>query len=159
MTRQVVRALESRVAPPNPFAVIWRWRYEAALLVGGPFLVSVASWQIVVTVAGLLAGLVSVSPFARRIAVARFWCVVTPHRIRTACAEALLITRRGRLPVVLWTRPIESGERVWIYCRAGIVAADFVDNAPLIASACWARQVSVTESPSRPAVIHVDVIR
>ncbi|GAB1819410.1 hypothetical protein HerbRD11066_25740 [Herbidospora sp. RD11066] len=147
------------MAPPNPFVVVWRWRYEAALLIGGPFLVSWAGWQVAISVAGLLAGLVSASPFARRLALARIRCVVTPHRIRTACAEALIVTRKGRLPVVLWIRPTSTGERVWIYCRAGITVADFVETAPLIASACWAREVRVTESPRRPAVVHVDVIR
>ncbi|TKK90546.1 hypothetical protein FDA94_06020 [Herbidospora galbida] len=159
MTRQLVRALESRVAPPGPFVVVWRWRYEAALLIGGPLFVSLAGWQIVVTVAGLLVALVSVSPFARRYALARLWCVVIPHRIRAACAEALVVTRRGRLPIVLWTRPSREGERVWVYCRAGITEADFADTASLIASACWAREVRVTKSPRHPAVIRVDVIR
>nr|WP_062341083.1 hypothetical protein [Herbidospora sakaeratensis] len=159
MTRQLVRALEGRVAPPGPFVVVWRWRYEAALLIGGPFLVSAVGWQLVVTVAGLLVALVSVSPFARRRALARLWCVVTPHRIRTACAEALIVTRRGRLPVVLWTGPTREGERVWVYCRAGITEADFAGTAPLIASACWAREVRVTKSARHPAVIRVDVIR
>lgn len=157
--RRIVRVQEGRVAPPNPFVVVWRWRYEAALLIGGPFFVSWVGWQYVVTVASLLAALVSVSPLACRYARARLMCVVTPHRVRAACAEALVVTRKGKLPMVLWTKPTRDGERLWLYCRPGITPADLAEAESVITVACWARSIRTGTSERSQAFVWLDIVR
>lgn len=115
----VLRFIEretSPVARPGPLVVLWRWRYETALLLGGPA-VGVVAVRAVGPAAAIVAGslvvlLVLVWPQARREVAGRFWCVVTPHRVRKACAEALIVNRRGKLPVILRTKPEPFGERV-----------------------------------------------
>ena len=49
-------------------------------------------------------------PPSRRRFTARAWCVITPHRVRTGCAQAWIHTRDGHLPVVLYTVPAGFGE-------------------------------------------------
>ena len=69
----------------------------------------------------------------------RAWCVVTPHRIRTGCTHAWIQTRDGRLPVALYTVPADFGERVWLWCRAGITARNLQAARDVGRHACWAR--------------------
>lgn len=48
------------------------------------------------------------------------WAVVTPRRVRSACAHAWLHSRTGRLPMVLRTRVVADGEEVLLLLRAGL---------------------------------------
>ncbi|MFI7030712.1 hypothetical protein ACIBK1_18570 [Microbispora rosea] len=163
----VLRLIEretSPVARPGPLVVLWRWRYEATLLVGGPAVVGVAvraAGPAVTIVAGSLVGLlVLLWPQARREVAGRFWCVVTPHRVRKACAEALIVSRRGKLPVILRTRPEPFGERLWVWCRAGTSPGDLERARDMIAAACWlAHEVRIARDPHRTSVVIVDVLR
>ncbi|MEV4295604.1 hypothetical protein [Microbispora rosea] len=163
----VLRFIEretSPVARPGPLVVLWRWRYEAMLLVGGPAVVGVAvraAGPAVTIVAGSLVGLlVLLWPQARREVAGRFWCVVTPHRVRKACAEALIVSRRGKLPVILRTRPEPFGERLWVWCRAGTSPGDLEQARDMIAAACWlAHEVRIARDPHRTSVVIVDVLR
>jgi hypothetical protein len=95
------------------------------------------------------------SPFL----LARFWCLVTRHRLQRTCWELRLHTRSGRLPLILHTRATKVGERAWILARAGIRAADFTDCAPDFAAACGAREARVTISPRWAQLITVDILR
>ncbi|MGW5264434.1 hypothetical protein ACWEQG_25955 [Microbispora sp. NPDC004025] len=166
-THLVLRFIEretSPVARPGPLVVLWRWRYETVLLVGGPAVVVLAvrtAGPAVTIVAGsLVCLLVLVWPQARREVAGRFWCVVTPHRVRTACAEALIVSRRGKLPVILRTRPEPFGERLWVWCRAGTSPGDLERARDVIAAACWlAREVRITRDPHRTSLVIVDVLR
>ena len=67
-----------------------------------------------ITLAGLL-GLALAVPHSRRVITRRFWCVLARHRLQRLCYEARLHTRSGRLPLILWTRPTNVGERIWIF--------------------------------------------
>lgn len=40
-------------------------------------------------------------PPLRRFAVDRAWCVITPHRVRAGCAEGLIYSGRGKIPIIL----------------------------------------------------------
>ncbi|WP_157099642.1 hypothetical protein [Microbispora sp. ATCC PTA-5024] len=163
----VLRVLESELAPvarPGPFVLLWRWRYEAALLAGGPAVVVLAvrtvGWAPTIAAGAVTALAVVVWPQARREVEGRFWCVVTPHRVRKACAEAMIVTRRGKLPMILWTRPESFGERLWVWCRAGISPGDLQQAHDVIAAACWlAKGVRVLRHPRRASLVIVDVIR
>ena len=166
-THLVLRFIEretSPVARPGPLVVLWRWRYETVLLVGGPVVVVVTvrtAGPVVTIITGSLACLfVLISPRARREVAGRFWCVVTPHRVRKACAEALVVNRRGKLPVILRTRPEPFGERLWVWCRAGTSPGDLERARDMIAAACWlAREVRITRDPHRTSLVIVDVLR
>ena len=121
----------STVARPNLFSRLWHWRYELGLIVGGLLgAVTIGytlglDWLIAVAAAAM--GILAIAmtwPPSRQALMARAWCVITPHRVRTGCTHAWIQTRDGRLPVVLYTVPADFGERVWLWCRAGITAGD-----------------------------------
>jgi hypothetical protein len=168
--RNVVAGLEQilvTVARPNPAVLLWRWRYEVILLIGAVLPVAllvrgvgtVAALALTAAVA-LSAGIgLAMSPRLRRLVSARAWCVITPHRVRTGCAQARIHSRQGRLPFVLRTSAAPHGERVWLWCRAGTSIEDFVAARPLLMAACWAADVRVTPSGRHAQLVILDVYR
>ncbi len=122
-----VEAALSAVARPNLIARLWHRRCELALIAGGLVgAITIAytlglDWLVAVAAAmaiGVTAMVAAFPPGRQR----RAWRVVTPHRIRTGCTHTWIQTRDGRLPVALYTVPADFGERVWLWCRAGITA-------------------------------------
>jgi len=100
-----------------------------------------------------------ICPPSRQRILTRAWCVITPHRVRTGCARAWIQTRDGRLPVVLYTVPAHFGERVWLWCRAGITAGDLEAAREILRSACWASDVRVVVNDRRSHIVVLEVIR
>jgi hypothetical protein len=151
------------VPRPNPLTLLWRWRYEAALLAGVPLAVwgglrAVGVAATLLVAAALIAtGLLW--PPARRWLAARAWCVITPHRVRTACAEARIHSRRGKIPVVLLTTRQPFGERVHLWLRAGTCAEDVETARQVFRAACWATDVRVGGSARHAHLVFVDVVR
>jgi hypothetical protein len=155
-------ALASRRSP-NPLVVLWRWRYElgAVASVGLLGTVAVRTGQLGLLIA-VVAGVVTTAiawPTARRFLLARMWCVVTPHRVRTACAEAWIHSRSGKIPVVLWAAPERYGERVVLWCRAGTTVQQLEAQLPMLATACWAEAVRVARNPRHPQVVTLEIVR
>jgi hypothetical protein len=68
-------------------------------------------------------------------------------------------TRDGRLPAVLYTVPTEFGERVMLWCRAGIVPRDLIAARDILRAACWAADVRVIVNEQRSHVVVLEVIR
>jgi len=98
-------------------------------------------------------------PRGRRFLAARAWCIVTVHRVRTGCAQAWIHSRYGKLPFILWTRSRPSGERVYLWCRAGTSAANFSSARRLLAAACMAKDIEVSQHARYAHLIALDVIR
>jgi hypothetical protein len=156
----------SSAARPGIFGLIWNWRYELGLSAG---LATVglasgyelgAAWLIAIATVGLVllaAGLAW--PPSRRRLVARAWCVITPHRVLTGCRHAWVQTRDGRLPVILFTTPAGFGERVTLWCRAGITHGDLEGARDVLRAACWASDVRVVASARYAHVVVLEVIR
>jgi hypothetical protein len=148
-----------RFPRPNPVLVLWRWRYELVLLgaVAAGWVLVGALW----TVHSVLAvGTVAASvPELRRRARRRAWCVITPHRVRTACKHAWIHSRTGRIPAVLWTRPVEEGEQLLLWCRPGTAAEDLELARPALTAACWAQEVRVTPHSTRAQLVLLTVVR
>jgi hypothetical protein len=151
------------VIPPNPLVLAWRWRYELIVLTGMPAgMIAEAhavGWRWTLIELGLAAGNLCVWHEARRWIMAHIRCVITAHRLRTGCAQSWIHSRRGRLPVILWTAPRASGERAYVWCRAGTSVEDFEFARDLLRSACWAHDVRVTRSVRYSHVVIVEVIR
>ncbi|MDQ4032773.1 MAG: hypothetical protein M3332_11085 [Actinomycetota bacterium] len=150
-------------ARPNPFLVLWRWRYELAVGVATPLLLA---WLTVtvgadatVAISSVVTALLFGWPPTRRRILARAWCVITPHRFRLACAQARIYTRGGRLPAVLRCARRSYGEQLLVWCPAGITAADLHAARAVIASACFATEVQVVAHPTRRHLVMVAVIR
>jgi len=150
------------VARANLIAAAWHWRYELAAAAGlaAPWvaLQTAAAAALTAGLAGALA-LTACFPRGRRFLAARLWCIVTPHRIRSACAHAWIHSRYGKLPVILLTRSQPRGERVYLWCRAGISAADFSSEQELLTAACMATDVQVSRHARYAHLVALDVIR
>lgn len=150
-------------ARPNPLVLVWRWRYELLLLVAVPLGIAalartLGAWEAAVIVA--LAVVVGVAwPAARRALIVRFWCIVTPHRVRAACAQARLHNRRGRLPAVLRTSATPEGERVVLWCPAGTTPQDVASLREVLATACLATEVVVSPHPRQAHLVTLAVVR
>ncbi|MCA1604116.1 MAG: hypothetical protein LC775_01200 [Acidobacteria bacterium] len=148
---------------PNPVVLTWRWRYEMALLTGLPLALVALVEAIGPTWAMLIATAVTTiltgwSP-ARRQLAARAWCIITPHRLRTGCAQAFIYTRRGQLPTVLWCAPKSYGEQILLWCPAGIIANDFVAAHQILATACYASDLTIITHPKYQHLVMLGVIR
>jgi hypothetical protein len=153
-------------ARPGVPGLLWRWRYE---LGGGAMLLTSASAiEIAIGSTGLfavaVAAVVSTAiaiwwPPSRRKIVARIMCVVVQHRVRTACVNAWVQTRTGKLPVIVWTVPLPFGERMLLWCRAGITPADLIAARDVLKVACWAADVRVIPDERHPHVVTLDIIR
>ena len=151
------------VALPNPLVLAWRWRYEIALAAGlaAGLTAAILSVGTVPAIAAAIVLTLTVVcwPAARRRAVDRAWCIITAHRVRVGCAEGLIYSSRGKIPIVLWTSHQPFGERVLLYCRAGTSADDFVSARTSLAAACWAQDLAIFVDPRRAHLITIDVIR
>jgi hypothetical protein len=161
--RSELRLALADVERPSPFVVLWRWRYETGFVAGVPagLLVAVHTLGLIRAVAGtaIISGLVTLYPPGRRYLLACAWCVITAHRVRTGCAQALIISGRGKLPMILSTSRQTFGERVRLWCRAGTSVQDFVEARELLAAACWAMDISVSYDPRHTHLVILDVIR
>jgi hypothetical protein len=151
------------VARPNPIVFAWRWRYELGLVTGlgfGSFTIDHAlgaAWLIATWI--VLAAMFGVWPRGRRLLIKRAWCVITPHRLRTGCAHAWIQSRRGQLPIILFTTPQPFGERVTLWCVAGTSAADLIAARDVLIAACWAADIQIIRSRQHAHVVIVDVVR
>jgi hypothetical protein len=161
-----VEAAMRTVARPRIIARMWHWRYEFGLVAGvllGTIGIGVTlglGWLIAAAAAttAVMAAALIWPPSRQRI-TARAWCVITPHRVRTGCAQAWIHTRDGHLPVVLYTVPARFGERVWLWCRAGITARDLEAARDVLRAACWASDVRVVVNDRRSHIVVLEVIR
>jgi hypothetical protein len=162
MTTDLRRALII-AARPNLLVAAWRWRYEIALLAGlaavlalGIISIGVLSTIAVMTVITLaILGL----PPTRQFVLNRTWCIITAHRVRVGCAEAMIYSSRGKIPIILWTVHQPFGERILLWCRAGTSIDDFVSSRAILTSACWAQDVAVLPDIRHPHLVTLDVIR
>lgn len=129
--------------------LVWLWATLAGWL---------GSWPAMVVLLAA-AGLSVWWPASRRVLAAALGCVVTRHRLRTALVELRLVSRSGRLPLVLWLAPTPVGERVRVWCRAGMSAKDIADETDHLRSACFAREVRVVRDRRWSSLVTVEVIR
>jgi hypothetical protein len=150
------------VAPPSILVVLWRWRWEAAILLGLPGGMALLIADIGLARSAATAGLAIATqawPEARRWLIGHLRCIVMAHRVRTGCAQAWIQTRSGKLPVLLCTTPQPYGERVYIWCQAGICREDFAAARDILRSACWASDVRVTSHARYSNIVILDIIR
>jgi hypothetical protein len=165
----LISSLETAVRQvhrPGPIELAWNWRFELAVLaaVTGMSIAITGSIGLIglaaVSGAGLAAGTVALCrPPARKRIIARAWCVITPHRIRVGCVNAWVQTRGGRLPIIWSTTPTDYGERVRLWCPAGITAADLIGASDVLAAACWAVEVRVAADTRHAHLVTLAVIR
>ena len=147
----------------TPAGIAWRWRTELSIAA----ILTVVLWRLssqmtliwAAVVLAVSVGLVLGVPHSRRFITRRFWCVLARHRLHRLCYEARLHTRSGRLPLILWIRPTQVGERAWVLCRAGICAEDFDAHTGELRAACYARDARVTRNRRWSHLVTIDIIR
>jgi hypothetical protein len=151
------------VRKPNVLVLIWRWRWELAL---GAFLAAVITvlameygWTWTGTVLGGLAAALAAWPAAQHWLLTRVRCIITAHRVRTGCAEAWIQSRYGKLPAILLTSPRPYGERVYLWCPAGVSQETFEEAREVLRSACWAADIYITSSLRYSHIVILDIIR
>lgn len=148
---------------PNAMVIMWRWRHEIAtvalLLLGGLAASEVIGLWPTVGAAIAVAATVALHRGSRRLVSARFWCVVTEHRLRRALVEAWCHTRRGRIPWIVWCAPASYGERVLLWCPAGVTVDDLIGVRGLFADACYAVDVVVARHDRWRHLAVVAVVR
>ena len=161
-----VSSAPSSASRPGLISRLWHWRYERGL-VAGVLLGAIAiggtlgpGW-LVATAAAMTAVLAAALayPASRRRVIARAWCVITPHRVRAGCRHAWVQTRDGRLPVILYTMSAAFGERVTLWCQAGITHGDLEAARDVLRAACWASDVRVVACARYAQVVVLEVIR
>src|SRR5215471_10002098 len=142
---------------------LFRFRTELATLAatttGGWELAKAVTVTWAAVILMVTATVIAVLPWTRRFIARRAWCVLSRHRIQKICYETRMHTRSGRLPLVLRIYPTQVGERVLIWCWAGICAADFEAHAQEIAAACYARQARVEGNKKWAQLVNLDIVR
>lgn len=141
----------------------WRWRTELGVFsssTGGFF----ETWHLIgLDLAGVAFGgglaLALALPWTRRFLAARFWCLLTRHRLQRAFWEMRLHTRAGRLPLVLWIHATAVGVRAYVLATAGTSLTSYQNAAEVFAAACGAREARVAASPRWSQLIIIDVMR
>lgn len=100
-------------------------------------------------------------PASRRYLSRRFWCVLDRHRLRSCLRQTKVRTMNmdGELPLMLWARPTKTGERVWLWIRAGSASDDLDAALSYIAPACYAREARLIEVRKLSTLVAVDIIR
>jgi hypothetical protein len=151
---------------PGPVELGWRWRWELVIVAGltglAGFIASSAGLIGLAAAAGagLAAGTALLClPPARHWVIALAWCLITPHRVLAGCANAWVQTRSGKLPIIVATTPAAYGERVRIWLRAGITAADLSAASDVLAAACWAAAVRVVPATRHAHLVTLEVVR
>jgi hypothetical protein len=156
------RALGAAAAP-NLLVASWRWRWEIALLAGLAAVLTAGTGSVgdlpTIAVVTVITLIVMSLPPTRHLVLNRASCIITAHRVRVGCAEALIYSSRGKIPVILWTAHQPFGERVLLWCRAGTSVDDFFSNRAILTSACWAHDIGVLPDIRRPHLVTLDVIR
>jgi hypothetical protein len=164
-TRDDLYSLDKFIVKAHRSAAGTAWRWRTELIILGGLLAALAwlsgqitiRWAAVVLAAAI--GIILGVPHSRRFTVRRFWCVLARHRFHRLCWEARLHTRAGRLPVVLRARPTKVGERLTVWCRAGLSADDFTQHTGELAAACYAREARVTPNTAWSQLVTIDIIR
>lgn len=162
--RRLIADLDEVFTPrrrPNLAVVVWNWRYELGLAVA-----TAGTVTGLIRLLGVEWGIVSASalvgvfgpPWPEQL-VDWAWRLVTPHRLRVGFGEARLRTTRGKLPIIIRTTHAPFGERVEIWCPAGISAEDIKSARYVLRSACWAADIRVARDERRSHRVTVDVIR
>jgi hypothetical protein len=164
--RLILAELENRLWPGRRATIVgylWWWRYELAIALTAPA-------ALVLVIRGLGAGPAAVGalltlgvcclwPPARHAVVTAAWRVITPHRLRAAFVQARIYSRNGRLPTIVRTSREPFGERVTLWCHAGVTAADLRSARDVLAAACWAADVRVSGDARHAHLVTLDVIR
>jgi hypothetical protein len=141
--------------------IIWRWRYELALVAAVTLIVIVFihTLGVALTIAGASAALGAVSPPWSQRLTAFGWHLITPHLLRSGLAQARIQNRKGRQPCIVRVSRAPFGQRIRVWCPAGTCAEDIIDARATLRAACWAAGIRVWRDEQHSQMVTVDIIR
>jgi len=108
---------------------------------------------------GVVAVVLAAVPHSRRYVVRRAVAVETRHRLRAALVQCRVLNYDGNPPLLLWSRPTQVGERVWLLLRAGHDLDDLDRVSGRIATSCHGWSARVSRARRVSSLVVVDVIR
>ena len=97
-------------------------------------------------------------PWTERLS-ALVWQLATPHLLRSGLYQAGIQNRSGMRPVIVRVTREPFGERVRLWCPAGIAAEELLSARAILRAACRAVDVQIIRDEKRSHVVTVDVIR
>jgi len=101
----------------------------------------------------------AISPSWSQRLAAWAWQWITPKLLRSGIYQASIQNRSGMRPVIVRITREPFGERVCLWCPAGISAEDFSYARVALRAACWAADVRIMPDEHRSRMVTVDVIR
>ena len=144
--------------------VLWWWLPETiasvGLLAGWDELATHTTMVFRLLFTALIIGGPAAVPQVRTRVMAAAWCFASRHRLRVCFNEFIITNRTGSLPLILWARPTQVGERIWIWLRPGLCLDDLQSRLDKIAPACWADRVTAERaSDTNSAYVRLDIKR
>jgi hypothetical protein len=146
---------------PGPITLAWRWRAEIALMSAILGLLFVLAHLI-----GLFTGvlvMVAIAEVLYAVPLTRHWifrrcrCVFTRHRLYSVFRETRTTTLTGRLPLIIRVSPTAQGERVVVWCRAGISVERLQRIRREIRDGCMASGLNF--QPGNASLARMEIIR
>lgn len=135
----------------NLALIPWRWRWELGFGIGTPLGLEALADATHPVVALCLIGTAIAAwvglPGARRVLTARAHAILVQHRLRVGMVESGVLSWSGRLPALLWTRVVDRGVRLLLWCPAGVDVIAFHATRSQLTAACWAADVEVVRHP------------
>lgn len=165
--RTILQSRTAEVVFRLMLAAAWRWRYEIVVVssLSAALTAAVISFGALLTVIATVIVVIGIAlailywPTARRLAVGLVWWIITPHRVRVGCAEALIYSSRGKMPAILLTSRQAFGERVRLWCFGGTSVDDFINGREILTAACWAQDVAIFSDARHTRIVTLDIIR
>ena len=147
---------------PWPSTVIWRWRWEIAIVVGTLAvlwggLLATGAWMLVIAPV-VVSALTLIQPCQRRLGRLGS-AIAVQHRIRSGCSEAELYGPDGELPAVLWTRVLPHGERIYLWSPPSLTVNAFRAERERLAEACRTPSVRIEGHSKFTRIVILDVVR
>jgi hypothetical protein len=163
---RLLAELESAIRPGRRatiFGYAWWWRYELGIVLGLTMAVLLlvhvfGAGRAVLGICGTI-GVCALYPPSKRACSTAAWHLITPHRLRVGFVEARIHSRNGRLPTILRTSQQPFGERVRVWCPAGVSVTDLRSARDILAGACWASDIRVVADARHAHLATLDVIR
>jgi hypothetical protein len=145
--------------------LLWWWTPEIsagmALVYGWIALANATPALITLAVMAPAVGIPAAVPALRRRVTALGWCFIVRHRLRVCFSQFIIANKSGSLPLILWARPTQVGERVWVYLRPGLSLRKLQDRLDEIAVTCHADSALVERASNngKAAYLRFDIKR
>lgn len=143
----IVFRLRAEITLAAALLAVWLWLTDRMSAVWAGIVLGI--------VALVLAGV----PHTRRYVCQRALAVETRHRLRAVLVQCRVLNYDGNPPLLLWSRPTQVGERVWVLLRAGHDLGDLDRITGRIATGAHGWSARVGRARKVSSLVVVDVIR